>query len=145
MMLQISAHPLVWAQSNVCRPWALFRETTVKSVWQSVSQHIYDYFLIQQKTKVKSTLKGKYILRSSTLGVPTATNQISTPSTTSSVISWRVGVRFHQLSHIRQFTRPPQVNMPKASQSYCFESSLINQAEIKPHWLNWHKWLAIKV
>ena len=28
-MLQISAHPPVWAQSNGYRPWALFRETTV--------------------------------------------------------------------------------------------------------------------
>ena len=28
-MSQISAHPLVWAQSKVRRPWALFRETTV--------------------------------------------------------------------------------------------------------------------
>ena len=28
-MSQISAHPLVWAQSKVQRPWALFRETTV--------------------------------------------------------------------------------------------------------------------
>ena len=28
-MLQISAHPPVWAQSNVYRPSALFRETTV--------------------------------------------------------------------------------------------------------------------
>ena len=28
-MSQISAHPLVWAQSKVQCPWALFRETTV--------------------------------------------------------------------------------------------------------------------
>ena len=28
-MSLISAHPLVWAQSKVQRPWALFRETTV--------------------------------------------------------------------------------------------------------------------
>ena len=30
-MSQISAHPLVWAQSKVQRPWALFRETMVYS------------------------------------------------------------------------------------------------------------------
>jgi len=29
-MSQISAHPLVWAQSKLQRPWALFRETTVR-------------------------------------------------------------------------------------------------------------------
>jgi len=28
-MSQISAHPLVWAQSKVQHPWALFRETMV--------------------------------------------------------------------------------------------------------------------
>ena len=32
-MLQISTHPLVWAQSNVYCRWALFRETTVLSVY----------------------------------------------------------------------------------------------------------------
>jgi len=35
-MSQIAAHPLVWAQSNVQRPWALFRETMV-----TISQATY--------------------------------------------------------------------------------------------------------
>jgi len=36
-MSQISAHPLVWAQSKVQRPWALFRETTVQDFSASAS------------------------------------------------------------------------------------------------------------
>jgi len=31
-MSQISAHPLVWAQSQVQHPWALFRETMVHTM-----------------------------------------------------------------------------------------------------------------
>jgi len=37
-MSQISAHPLVWAQSRVQRPWALFRETTV--YWLGITTNL---------------------------------------------------------------------------------------------------------
>ena len=49
-MLQISAHPLVGAHSNVYRPWALFRETTVychiKFPVVTVTIYIYIYMLM---------------------------------------------------------------------------------------------------
>ena len=35
-MSQISAHPLVWAQSKVQHPWALFCETTVLGIYVTV-------------------------------------------------------------------------------------------------------------
>ena len=43
-MLQISAHPLVWAQSNVHRPWALFHETTVQAI--STTPHYWSRYTV---------------------------------------------------------------------------------------------------
>ena len=58
-MLQISAHPLVRAQSNVHRPWALFRETTVVQVLNPLVYHHvhFDGVVCLERTSISQDTK----------------------------------------------------------------------------------------
>ena len=72
-MSQISAHPLVWVQSRVQRPWALFCETTV---------YVFGPSSVLEEIHTLMTLTQHFPPTRSRLSTPTSTHsnhQFSSP------------------------------------------------------------------